>query len=488
MIKTNYGQAGRYIDLFAPAIIGMLLFVYIVIRAIVIPVTHDEVQTCLYFSQMPVWDIIAYRDPIPNNHILNTLLVKLFVSISGWHELSIRLPNILGFMVYFGFAMGVIRMISKHFLVTLFCMAALFFNPYFLEFFSLARGYALSTAFMMASVFYLLRFMKDPSPGRLGAATASGMLATYTNFTALNYFVAFIMIAGVLITSSRQAKARKRQQVAVLVAGTGLLALATWLPVSRMVATDQFIYWGQSGFYEDTIKSMWVAFALHPDHFHIPYYILTIAALLVIMIPLLFILPAWIRSRPVTRKEYQLLYLLPLATVAVNVLQHYLVQTPFLTGRTALLFFPLYGLACAGAAQISWDRFRRAAAGVMIVFIAVTGWHLAASANLKRSFEWWFDENTKDVISYLEQQQPENPAPSVTLNAHWWFTPSLEYYRVTTPLPWLQLAPYHKEPQPDSPYLFYYATDYDLPVLGKNYETVKSFGWNSRFLMKRRQP
>lgn len=52
------------------------LFFFIIKKALFIPVTHDEVSTISYFAKLNVWAIISYQDPIPNNHILNTLLIS----------------------------------------------------------------------------------------------------------------------------------------------------------------------------------------------------------------------------------------------------------------------------------------------------------------------------------------------------------------------------------------------------------------------------
>ncbi|MBK7567822.1 MAG: hypothetical protein IPI31_08335 [Bacteroidetes bacterium] len=57
-------------------LIGCLLTAYLVARAIILPITIDEGGT--FYNAVPrsVWDIITYVDPSPNNHILNTLLIK----------------------------------------------------------------------------------------------------------------------------------------------------------------------------------------------------------------------------------------------------------------------------------------------------------------------------------------------------------------------------------------------------------------------------
>src|SRR5213078_1005757 len=86
---------------YLPFLLGICLLAYVIVRAIMLPVTHDESNTCLIYSTMSVHDIVTYAVPVPNNHILNTLLIKFFSGLFGMHPLPVRLPNILGFILYF---------------------------------------------------------------------------------------------------------------------------------------------------------------------------------------------------------------------------------------------------------------------------------------------------------------------------------------------------------------------------------------------------
>ena len=90
-------------------IIGAIIFFLILKKAIIIPITHDEVSTVNYFSKMSIWDIITYKDPIPNNHILNTLLIKLFATIGGYKTFIVRLPSILSFLLLYFFIVKIVR-------------------------------------------------------------------------------------------------------------------------------------------------------------------------------------------------------------------------------------------------------------------------------------------------------------------------------------------------------------------------------------------
>jgi len=87
----------RYALILAIGIITILLLY----KAVHIPILKDEWETPVKYINHSVWDIMMYTSNSPNNHILNTLLVKLFVFVFGSRDqLILRLPNILSFLIY----------------------------------------------------------------------------------------------------------------------------------------------------------------------------------------------------------------------------------------------------------------------------------------------------------------------------------------------------------------------------------------------------
>jgi len=86
----------RYVFILA---IG-ILFLLILYKVVHIPILKDEWETPVKYIDHSVWEIMMYTSNSPNNHILNTLLVKLFVFLFGSKEqLILRLPNLLSFIL-----------------------------------------------------------------------------------------------------------------------------------------------------------------------------------------------------------------------------------------------------------------------------------------------------------------------------------------------------------------------------------------------------
>src|ERR1700722_18943946 len=85
--------------------ISLALLVYTIYRACSLSLTIDEAYTFLNYVPMRFMDIISNNIATntvvsANNHILNTLLVKLFTWLFGTSELVLRLPSLIGHVIY----------------------------------------------------------------------------------------------------------------------------------------------------------------------------------------------------------------------------------------------------------------------------------------------------------------------------------------------------------------------------------------------------
>src|ERR1700676_4169308 len=74
-------------------------------RAITQSIVHDEALTYRLFIDAPYRQIFQLFSA--NHHFLNTLLMKLSVSIFGVSEWSMRLPALAGAALYFAAGYGI---------------------------------------------------------------------------------------------------------------------------------------------------------------------------------------------------------------------------------------------------------------------------------------------------------------------------------------------------------------------------------------------
>ncbi len=192
-----------YIDtvFFKVAIAGISLFfiVFLVDRAIVAPITFDEAAT--YLNYISAGPMAVFNLNSANNHLVNTLLTKFFSALGGNSEFVLRLPNLLAFVVYLFFSFLILNRFVKNKILVVFGYFLLAANPYVLDFFSLCRGYGLSLAFLMASLFFFFSFLENAIENKpalhrpLNFSLAAAGLAVLCNFSLLNVYISLAVLA-----------------------------------------------------------------------------------------------------------------------------------------------------------------------------------------------------------------------------------------------------------------------------------------------------
>lgn len=478
-----------------PLLLGAILLAYIVVRAVQLPITHDEANTCVTYSVMSVCDIITYAKPVPNNHIVNTLGVKFFSSLFGMHPLPVRIPNILGFILYFISVYLLVLKISRDPFITFFGICVLTCNPYLIDFFSLARGYALSISFMLVSMLFTFLFMQKSTHRNLAGAVLAGALAVYTNFTLLNYFapltglLSLTVIQNAFTIRSKPAVRGKGfafVQFIIIISITLLLAMACYIPIKKMIATDQLVFWGTNGFLKDTVHTLLYAGLYNAGYQYLnvnvfTYLIIGFAGIIAIVSVWEFVRCKFVLAAAIPSFFAFLLF----GAIAVNIIQFVLFNVPYLTSRTALFFYPLLAVNFVFFAEWMRSKWIPSRIYFSLVLSVLSVIHFARAANFEKSFEWWFDADTYTVLNALEQEHLQNNK-QITLKGNWWFFPSLNFHILTENKEWITLAGFHEEfdTLTFTSYDYYYLNAEHIHKLKNSYDTLLSLGGNTRFLMK----
>ena len=463
--------------------IALLLFVValytVIYKAVHLPITHDEKSAILHYPNYTVWQIMMFPDNWPSNHIINTLCIKFteaFIGIDPW---MVRMHSILGF-VLLGATLYFIA--SKYFSKSwlLFCLP--FFlvltNPFLLDFFSRARGYGLSNAFMAVSVMAVLFYGSSYHMRWYYLSLVFGMLAAYANFTLLIYWAAINILLFVLLAAHSYTTRRGFKYIALHTGATALFALSflalCYQPLYKMQSTNQFVYWSRESFYRDTIIDQvrnWYygnAYPINTDFFAIAA-IVIFALAGVYSIYKLFTKGLSALSNPLT-----VTFGILLLVYAVNMAQAILLGTPYLTTRTAISYYVLFAFVFMFLLReiaIYLPVTRHILPGFFVLFMS---YNMYRGFNIHLVREWWYDANTYNVQNYLSDYKAQHPQlKGIDLNTKWIYHPSFDYYCLTGKTAWINLSPYHKEADTLSQTLFYYTENDELgtiqgytPVLG----------------------
>lgn len=473
-----------FASLWAAALWGILIY-----KAMYVPVTHDEVPGPTHYCNFSVWDIMMFPDNSPNNHILNTLLTKLAMFLFGNAQVVVRLPNILSFGLYFYAAYQICAVLFKKDNLLFFGGLALFLcNPYLLDFFSLCRGYGISNALLLTSVLFSLKAYLYQKEQAIWLSLVFAVLASYANFTLLVCWCAvnmtsFLFFVNQYVLNKKFLKLIRK--TGLLLVGVLAYGALIYTPIHKMQSTDQFAPWQSNGFFKDTIVNLIENTLYGSKMIDIP------AKYLALLVVLSFSLSGAILFFQWGKQGWEKVHKTPLfvafallgLTTLVNILQTVILDTPNLTGRTALLFLPLFSFLLVSmlfylAGFSIWSA--RIISSVIIIFGIL---HLFRTVTLDRVREWWYDVNTFQVINTIKKDAQLKEMP-VQLRTYWVFYPSFDFYTLTGKAPFLDIGDYSKDIDTTNHYDYYYIFDSEYHLLKNNYDILEKYDGGGRLLLK----
>lgn len=475
--------------------IGIAYFAYLILRLINVPMTQDEVATCYNHVPRGVWDIITYgKEAVPNNHILNTLSIKLLAGVLGMGQVAARIPALAGGMLYLIGAMCVARTWGSNGWMRIFGYVILLGNPFMAEFFALGRGYGLSIGLMMPAIYFTWKYTARIHLPDLLAALALGGLAVWANFTVLNFYLPMVLLLFLIIW--QQDKPERRKNMAILAAGVSILGALCFLPIYRMTADNELRFWGTAGFYQDTLEPLVRSSVM--NHLFIGEQTVPVFAGLIGVFSLAgWVVAIWRWSNRKWRVGPPDLLVfagfLFAGAVTVNLLQHFVLNVPFLNPRTAIFLYPLFALQLIAVGELLWRKWRQPALLFILPLLAFTGSNFNINSNLKQSYEWSYDRGTFDVLDFIKgEYQRTGRSTPYALDTYWLLQNSLNFHvefgRPFHPAysHWVLTPPYHgNQPPAGNSDFFYTGTKEDFDVLLGTYEPVLTIQPGTYVLMRR---
>lgn len=180
---------------------------YLLLRAFFVGITYDEVWTIKAYATNDTWaEIVTLKNPDANNHILNTLAIKIALKFFPNFWQIARLPNVFGFVIFYFFFYRIVRRFHPQAFEGRFswkypiAVLLLFANPFVLDFFALARGYGLSLGLLMGALYFVLKAFFKPHWTDAYGFICFGAVAIFANLTLLYFFIAAaIIFAGRLL-------------------------------------------------------------------------------------------------------------------------------------------------------------------------------------------------------------------------------------------------------------------------------------------------
>lgn len=428
------------------ALSGLALLVYVILKAKLSSFTHDESFTYLSYVHQSFMDIISYKTPYTNNHILNTVLMKYAEELWGSSELVLRLPNILACLIYLVYGFRLLRRMPPGLIFPAFL--CLFCHTQLCDFFSLARGYGLSFAFMLMSLYHLIRYFEQPQGKQLIFFQAASLLAILSNFSLINVYlsalVAYNMICwhrSRLRTSGPPFRFLRENRVHLWAFPVFVAVL--YEPIRRISKQGMLDFGGKEGFLENTFGSL-ISGAFYETPLSISWYaVVKVSMLLVVVLTGLLI--GWQMFRKNRRFFEQhtalcTVWLILTGIAAISYLQHIIIRNDFYSGRFALFVYPLFMLNLLFLTDYLYRLHFRLLPSLLAYGIAAgLALNFAMNMNLWFYRDWKYDAGTKTVMAILEDDhaKQQSDGRKISLGINWLFEPSTNFYRYTHDLSWL---------------------------------------------------
>lgn len=463
------------------------VFVYIIFKVLNVPITHDEVATTVHYNNFNVWEIMMYPDPIPNNHILNTLSTKFCIFLFGSESWSVRLPNLLSFLIYAFGAYRILKIILPKDSMFYIPAALLFISsPYLLDFFGLCRGYGISTALCTLSMSYMISGFANSNSKNIWAGFVLSILACYANFTLMVFWMVITIMTWFYFYFSFRIKKTQIFKPTLILIGVNLAyAALIAVPIYKMQSTDQFQFWTSKGFIEETIKPL-ISHSKYDSRIFITTNFLawfSITWLVINSIYVFFKLKKTKSKFEIITRPISIATIIILITAGINILEVWILDLPNLNGRTALFFYPLFIIALISSYDILQEwKLKGVKIGISILMTTMIAHHVIHTMKPYSVREWSYDANTLDVLNILERVKGDG---EITLATNWMFYPSFYFYSYTGKFPSFDLQPSNHEIDVNSDAQYYYIFPEDYPMLELRYEVVRKFE-NNCWLLKAR--
>jgi hypothetical protein len=471
----------REMHIFLIAVMSIGLLIYTGYRAWGLSFTIDESYTYSMFVVHSFKDIVSYANPQANNHLLNTLLMKFFSSVFPPTEFVLRLPNFLAHIFYILFTVLILKRLNNKY-ITLIGFVILNFNPYLLEFFSLARGYGLSTSLMLMSMYYLIVYLDKKQQKQVYTSLIFAMLALYSNLVLIPYFVSLIAVFNLIFVTDFYQKNKSwngfrpdyfKKNIPTLIVSVIAIYIC-FEPVRKLLKVNGFYGRGENGFWLDTVLSFvhgsFYGQMYHGDHVRL-FMVLTM--LMIAVATVVFIIHYKKNGFNLSTSKGIVLLLMLVLPALVTVFQHLILGSQYLLYRTTLFFHPLLALTLIYLVYITIQESKIKFAVYALSLIITFGFmfHTVKAANLDFVFEWKFEAGTKKMINDLERAylgdalRDRTTKPQIALGVNWLFEPTVNFYRTTRNLKWLKEA---NRDGVKGPYDYYYTFSEDTTGLNLN--------------------
>jgi hypothetical protein len=413
---------------------GILAFLWVVARACVQSLTIDEADTYM----VSVWrPSPSHWDPSANNHVLNSMLMRLFTSIFGASTFTLRIPALLGAALFLIAAYYLVRLMSPRPLLQWSLFLCLTSSPFVMDYLVAARGYSLASAFLLSMIALALWYHAQNAEGRQLYLRRTCMLISLCGALSISANFSFAIAdaftaLGLLLWICRE---RRRDYTKTVVYFMLPGAAAAYFLVGSVLLAwpkGQFT-WGADSLLK-MIKSLVNASLFQPNEYLLnPRLHHSFVHFGTFLYPLLAAFVLWrIVTLALTHRIGAPAAVSGLVLVAALV-AHQVLYSAFgillPLDRTAMWVVVLFFVLAGSLAASPLDSFPgRISAKALVFILGVIAIYNLGCLRLTYFNEWKYDAAMKDVYAVLSSYNQKYGLTKVSTN--WRYVAALNCYRM----------------------------------------------------------
>ena len=415
---------------------GFALF-WIVARAVIQSITIDEADGWSFYAARPEpshWEASSV------NHLMNSLLMRLFIGLFGLHPVTVRMPSLLGAVLYIAAAYWLVRFLSDDLLVQLPLFFCLVYNPFVMDHLVVGRGYSLGTGCLMAAIAVAMAASRDDGVSPYRACGWCSVLVGFSFLAQFSFAVADAAVLGAIVLWFWN-RGGLRYRAGLLAAAILPGLLLTLFFAGSILADSRHISlaWGAKSLRE-TLASVIEHSLYEPNPYLLspPVYRFFIAANW-LLLPLLavaclmYAIVVW-RNRAIWRdnpmRKWCAAWALSaagivVATLGIHRLMYRLGHILMPLGRRAVFLAPLCFLTIGALLALNiLPRWRLPA----LTMLWVTAFYFVCCLRLSYFKEWKYNADAKELYAATARCMRANQVSTVAVN--WRYAAVLNFYRV----------------------------------------------------------
>ena len=411
----------------SPILIVFLAFFLSLWRVVNLPIAHDEALTVNTYVPQTYNFILGgggVDGRYANNHPLNTVLEKFFISFLNTNEVVTRIPALIGLLMYLIATYYIVNLLfNKKWQITL-AASFLSFHPFLIDYFSAARGYSLSLGLIMVGIALYLKAIKSGFTKYYILCVLGLLLVSLSATNNLNFIHVYlsVLVCHLLISDSL-----KRKHSVILFLISLIISLAPLLLVySKNFATAYetgVFYVGGGGFWHETL----------PYLINMTTYNFT-PQLSYKLIAAVFIITLIVGSWAVYKSKMTILYFLVCLSTLITLsiyLSNRIFNIPTVLERGEIFLIPIYSLFILSTWSAIEEKFHKRGVQILIASIVLflTVFYITR-IQFNHYYTWPLNVHEREVFNLiLDNYKDSKKNDSVTIGSTWLFEPSLNFYR-----------------------------------------------------------